>query len=186
MRNLLYVIKGAYAGTATALSATNKKSYSTPDDAARGFAEENYSASRYIRHEYGAVIYSASSGGKTTYHYTPVVVGTPHGVDYGAFQDLPTAVATVHTHPRFNEFSRPDKDNAVSRGMNNYMVGPNLKLSVYYFDYRNIRELGVIEPTPLSDSQKIKLAEQYQISWDNHLKTCPPKYDCDTIPWPNE
>ena len=174
--------KGAYAGTATALSATNKKSYSTPDDAARGFAEENYSASRYIRHEYGAVIYSASSGGKTTYHYTPVVVGTPHNVDYGGIVNLPTAIATVHTHPNNNYFSPSDMRNSESRRMDNYMVGPNLKINVYHFDSRTTNILGVITPNPLSERDKKELVGEFQILWDQHVQSCPA--GCKSVEWP--
>ena len=158
--------------------------YETADDAARGFAQETYSATSYIRHEYIAIIYSENVNGVTTYNYTTPKAGSPHNARLDG--DPPkgtTAVAYVHTHPNSNEFSPDDKILAVQHKINAYVVTPEHKL--WFFDYTDINntdDLGYILPTSLTDAQKAELKETFEQSWNNHLGKC--NFGCNNMIWP--
>jgi len=165
--------------------------YKTADEAAMAFANSTYSSSQYIRHEYGTVIYSTTTNGATTYDYAPPVAGEPHSVGYGEVQ-VPsgtTKVATAHTHPNSNYFSgitpgatSGDIPNAIKRGMDSYVVGPNLKLQKYSISSNSISIVGVTSPVALTNQQKAALVSQFQVSWDSHFGTC--NFGCENMDWP--
>ena len=88
--------------------------YSSPESAAKAFAQSTYSQSRYVRHEYGTAIYSREVLGSTRYYYKKPTAGTPHSVSIPI--SVPSGaklVAIAHTHPNSNEFSQTDKNSAV-------------------------------------------------------------------------
>ncbi len=165
--------------------------YSSADEAAMAFANDTYSSSLYIRHEYGTVIYSKTINGVTTYDYATPVVGEPHGVGYSDIK-IPFGakkVATAHTHPNSNSFSgsepnatQGDIPNANERNLDSYVIGPNLNLQKYSVASLKISSVGTASPTPLTQSQQAALASQYQSSWDSHLGSC--NFGCETMVWP--
>jgi len=165
--------------------------YKTADEAAMAFANSTYSSSSYIRHEYGTVIYSSTTNGTTTYDFATPVAGSPHSVGYGNVK-IPsgtTIVATAHTHPNSNSFSglspgatSGDIPNAIRRGLDSYVIGPNLNLQKYSISSGTISVVGVATPVVLTSQQQATLVSQFQISWDNHLGTC--LFGCEHMTWP--
>ena len=165
--------------------------YKSADEAAMAFANSKYSASRYIRHEYGTVIYSRTTNKTTTYDFAKPVAGNPHSVGLGRIK-IPsgtTKVATAHTHPNSNNFSglspgakRGDIPNAIRRGLDSYVVGPNLYLQKYSISSGSVSVVGIVNPVALTSQQQQELVSQFQISWDNHLQTC--LYGCEHMDWP--
>ena len=157
------------------------------------FANTTYSASRYIRHEYGTIIYSSTSNGITTYNYATPVAGSPHSVGYGNVK-IPsgtTKVATAHTHPNSNVFSglnpgatSGDIPNAINRGLDSYVIGPNLNLQKYSISSNSVSIIGVATPIVLTSKQQAELISQFQISWDSHLGQCQFGYEHMTWPTP--
>ena len=184
-------------GLALTLSGCSSKSssaslpYSTADEAAMAFAVSKYSASRYIRHEYGTMIYSRTSNGVTTYNYTTPVAGSPHSVLCATIKTPKGTkkVATAHTHPNSNSFSgissgATSGDIPVAKriGLDSYVIGPNLNLQKYIVSSNSITIVGVASPTELSAQQKDELVSQFQISWDEHLGSC--EFGCENMIWP--
>ena len=165
--------------------------YKTADEAAMAFANSTYSSSSYIRHEYGTVIYSSTTNGTTTYDFATPVAGSPHRVGYGNVK-IPsgtTKVATAHTHPNSNNFSgltpgatSGDIPNAIRRGLDSYVIGPNLNLQKYSISSGTVSVVGVASPVALTSQQQAALVSQFQISWDNHLGTC--AFGCEHMTWP--
>ena len=165
--------------------------YKTADEAAMAFANSIYSSSIYVRHEYGTVIYSSTTNGTTTYDFATPVAGSPHSVGYGDVK-IPagtTKVATAHTHPNSNSFSglQPgatsgDIPNAIRRGLDSYVIGPNLNLQKYSISSGTVSIVGVASPVTLTSQQQATLVSQFQISWDNHLGTC--EFGCEHMTWP--
>ncbi len=165
--------------------------YKTADEAAMAFANSTYSSSNYIHHEYGTVIYSSTTNGTTTYDFATPVAGSPHSVGYGNVK-IPsgtTKVATAHTHPNSNSFSglapgakSGDVPNAIRRGLDSYVIGPNLKLQKYSISSGTVSVVGVASPVVLTSQQQATLVLQFQISWDNHLGTC--AFGCEHMTWP--
>ena len=165
--------------------------YKSADEAAMAFANSTYSSSRYIRHEYGTVIYSRTIDGATTYNYAEPVAGNPHSVGYSGVK-VPsgtTKVATAHTHPNSNSFSgltpgatSGDIPNAMGRGMDSYVIGPNLNLQKFSISSQSVSIVGIASPIELTSQQQAELTSQFQISWDNHLGTC--NFGCENMSWP--
>ena len=165
--------------------------YKTADEAAMAFANSTYSSSSYIRHEYGTVIYSSTTNGTTTYDFATPVACSPHSVGYGNVK-IPsgtTKVATAHTHPNSNIFSgltpgatSGDIPNAIRRGLDSYVIGPNLNLQKYSISSGAVSVVGVASPVALTSQQQAALVSQFQISWDNHLGTC--AFGCEHMTWP--
>ena len=194
------IIAGIIAAVATVLLTTTRCSkkepeplpYKSADDAAKAFAEETYSSSKYIRHEYGTVIYSCTSGGETTYNYTEPIVGNPHNVDIPIVApEGTTVVATAHTHLVGNRFSgteigatEGDIPEAKRLGLNAYAVGPALNLMRYDVSSDSIDySVCTISPRPLTLGEKNKLVLLYQSSWDEHIGGyC--EYGCKYSVWP--
>ena len=172
---------------------TDSKSlpYNSADEAAMAFAESTYSSCSYIRHEYGTIIYSKTIDGITTYDYAPPVSGKPHSVGYSSIT-IPTGttkVATAHTHPNSNRFSglapgstSGDIPNAIARGLDSYVVGPNLNLQKYSISTGNVSVVGSVSPTTLTNWQKIFLKAYFSMSWNTHLGTC--EFGCENMTWP--
>ena len=180
--------------------------YETPEDAAKAFSEEVYSASMYIRHEYGAYIYSLTVDGKIMYSYNPPLSGTPHnskGSDL--IPEGATVVAFAHIHPNLNGFSKPDRDGALALGINVYVVGPDRELRLHVpqpnpqsDDYPQAHEdkdkdkdddsgLGIfISPIPLTDGQRVSLPEEFQESWHIHITSTKCDARCWEMKWPAE
>ena len=165
--------------------------YKTADDAAMAFANSTYSSSSYIRHEYGTVIYSITIDGVTTYDFATPVAGSPHSVGLGGIK-IPsgtTKVATAHTHPNSNSFSglspgatTGDIPNANKRGLDSYVIGPNLNLQKYSISSGTVSVVGVASPVTLTGQQQAELVSQFRVSWDNHLGTC--GFGCEHMSWP--
>ena len=158
--------------------------YSSADDAARGFAQEAYAASSYIRHEYAATIYAETNDGVTTYNYTKPYSGDPHSVAIG-YKNIPagaTVVAYIHTHPNYNDFSYKDKIAACELRQNLYLVNPDHQLQMYSPFENKTYSLGYISPSMLTDDQKSALVNQFKISWDTHLGSC--DFQCEKKLWP--
>ncbi len=165
--------------------------YKSADEAAMAFANSTYSSSVYIRHEYGTVIYSMTSNGTTTYDYATPVAGTPHSVGYSnvVIPDGVTIVATAHTHPNSNVFSgiqtgasSGDIPNAIARGLDSYLVGPNLILQKFSVSSKFISIVGKATPTTLTNQQRETLVAQFWESWNQHLGTC--QFGCENMIWP--
>lgn len=100
-----------------------------------------------------------------------------------------TKVATAHTHPNSNNFSgltpgatSGDIPNAIRRGLDSYVIGPNLNLQKYSISYGTVSVVGVASPVALTSQQQAALVSQFQISWDNHLGTC--AFGCEHMTWP--
>jgi len=165
--------------------------YETADEAAMAFANSTYSSSRYARHEYGTVIYSVTIDGVTTYDFATPVSGTPHSVNYNNIR-IPLGtkkVATAHTHPNSNRFSGADPDetsgdipNAIRRGLDSYVIGPNLNLQKFSVSSGTTSGVGIASPVPLTSQQQAALVEQFSESWSNHLGTC--GFGCEHMVWP--
>lgn len=160
------------------------KKFSSADEAAAAYATNTYSSSSYSRHEYGAEIYTNKNGG---YYLTGGRVGGPHQVSTGASY-LPlgaSLVATVHTHPSNNKYSDQDLKNAHVRGVNNYLIGPNLMLQRYNVLDNTTSEICPISPIGLSESISQLLESTLRESWDNHLANCI-GFSCEDKAWPNQ
>ena len=191
------IVTAVVAVCAVALSGCSAKNssqplpYKTADEAAMAFANSTYGSSRYIRHEYGTIIYSKNTKGTKTYGYANPVAGTPHSVGYQNIK-IPsgtTKVATAHTHPNSNVFSglapgatSGDIPNANSRGLDSYVIGPNLNLQKYSISSGTVSVVGVASPAALTSQQQAELVSQFQVSWDSHLGTC--KFGCEHMTWP--
>ena len=119
------------------------------------------------------------------YDFGEPVYGTPHSVGYGSVS-IPNGsirIATAHTHPNSNSFSSTDKTNALKRGLNSYVIGPNLELQKYDVENQNTSIVALINPTALTGLEKSELTLQFQASWDNQLQQdC--SFLCDTMIWP--
>ena len=163
---------------------TTPEPYNSPDEAAKAFSEEVYSASLYIRHEYSTEIYSRTINGKTTYNYNPPRSGTPHSVSVGRSTPKGTkTVAYAHTHPNSNSFSDADIRVANHFGIDAYVVGPNLNLQRYNLTSATTTSLGIISPIALTDEQRAALVSEFRISWDNHVtEGC--DFNCGGMEWP--
>lgn len=159
--------------------------YESADDAAMAFSEEVYSASQYIRHEYGTLIYSLTLNGTTGYGYTNPIVGTPHSTTF-SLSTLPnifTLTALAHTHPNSNFFSKTDKKTAASLGIGIYVVGPDLYLKRYDPSKMAVITVDSIVPKELAKEQRVSLVDAFRISWETHIKTnC--DFDCGNMSWP--
>ena len=186
----LWVIVGIVVGCVMLLSGCERQKvehepYLSADDAARAFAEEYYSQSSYVRHEFAALIYSRTVDGLTTYNYTAPEYGTAHNSHPGWNKPKRTKiVAYIHTHPNENEFSGRDISFANKYDINAYVIGPNLELQRYNYLRDYTISLGQISPRPLLSSEKEKLISQFQASWDEHIAGghgCA----CHTLSWPN-
>lgn len=126
------------------------------------------------------------------YSYATPVVGKPHEVAVNDI-DIPenaTRVATAHTHPNSNEFSglspgtdKGDIHNAIKRGINSYVIGPNLKLQKYIVSLDSVCVVGIAAPRLITTQEKSSLMWHYQSSWREHLDDCN-DFDCVNIPWP--
>lgn len=165
--------------------------YASADLAAIGFMNEIYSTSRYILHEFGTKIYSTTSDGRTLYDYGTIATGSPHSVGYGS-STIPsgaTWVATAHTHPNSNSFSSTDINNAINRGKNSYVTGPNLSVLKYNVSAGTTTSIGTASPVVLTQQQKADLVSQFQDSWNTHISyttsCCPSGFDCKGRTWPN-
>ena len=165
------------------------KAYSSPDAAATAFAGYIYSSSLYVRHEYGAKIYSQTVDGVKSYYVSEPNSGGPHSVSYGGI-DLPkgaTYEATIHTHPNSNSFSSADKTNANNRGINSYVVGPNLSLQCYNVSDKTTSVVGTITSRLLTEAEKKILETEFRPSWDSHLDkngNCNDGFNCGNMTWP--
>lgn len=155
--------------------------YGSADAAAIAFASNTYSKTAYSRHEYGAAIYAQTKNGVTTYNYTTPIAGNPHNIKLGRIQ-VPSGtkkVATIHTHPRANNFSGRER-NAVKgdipvarrRGINSYVVGPSLNVRKYTVSTNDNSIIGTAYPIALTSWQKEALLAEFQISWDSHFESC--------------
>lgn len=165
--------------------------YVSADLAAIGFMNEIYSTSRYILHEFGTKIYSTTSDGRTLYDYGTIATGSPHSVGYGS-STIPTGatwVATAHTHPNSNSFSSTDITNAINRGKDSYVTGPNLSVLKYSVSASSTTSIGTASPVVLTQQQQADLVSQFQESWNNHISyttsRCPSGFDCKGRTWPN-
>ena len=167
--------------------------YESAYDAARAFATETCSASFYIFHEYGAVIYSKTVGNVTMYDYTVPFAAEPHEIHFDGVQ-IPygtTSVATVHTHPIDNNPSGVylgsgeigDACAANADNLDAYVIGPNLQLAKISMSPKTTYHYSEkVSPIALTASKKKQLYHQFKSSWDTHLDTC--DKDCRNITWP--
>ena len=143
----------------------------------------------YTKHEFGSEIYSRTSGNKKTYYATEAHAGSPHSVTVGQ-RNIPsgtTLEATFHTHPNNNNFSSADMTNANNRGVDNYVIGPNLNLQRYNVSTQTVdNAVAVISPKPLTAKEKSTWQATLQSSWYNHLVNgvCPKGYGCEKMTWP--
>ena len=163
-----------------------KQYYETADEAALAFFEEVYASSMYIRHEYGAEIYSIVIGGKLMYAYTTPRVGEPHGVY--VYRSVPKGanyVAFAHTHPNSDIFSKGDRWIANKYLGNAYVAGPSGVIKKKIFLYYKTEDVGTFVPMPLTDYQRTKLEETYADAWVAHTKEgC--GFDCSEKIWPTQ
>ena len=170
------------------VAAHAKTGYASPEDAAVAFANEIYSSSLYIRHEYGTLIYSITVGGVTRFYYADPVAGNPHGTGTAYLDTVIPAgvdvVATAHTHPNSNTFSSSDISNANKRGLDNYVLGPSLNVLKYDVSAGQVvpNPVGQATLRPLSDIEKMQLYRRFESSWNNH--TCNFLYCNNNGAWP--
>lgn len=125
------------------------------------------------------MIYAQTKNGVTTYNYTTPIAGNPHNIKLGRIQ-VPSGtkkVAAIHTRPKGITFSDADIANAERRGINAFVVGPNLKLQKYNVISHKTSSLGRVYPIALTSWQKEALLSEFQISWDSHSETCD-RRDC--------
>ena len=164
-----------------------RKYYNTADEAAKAFAEETHSSSKYIRHEYGTEIYSREINGKIKYTYSPPRVGSPHSVMVGYSTPPGTKyVAFAHTHPNLDDFSYEDKRLADRQKVNAYVVGPSGYLMRKDLFFEESICVGEIFSDPLSEFQRETLAAKYRESWEQHLTNgCGSGFACSSI-WPTK
>lgn len=92
-------------------------------------------------------------------------------------------------HPNSDRFSglapgatEGDIPNANRRGLDSYVIGPNLNLQKYSVSSGSVSIVGVASPLALSSRQQASLVLQFRVSWTNHLGTC--SFGCEFIDWP--
>jgi len=181
-----------------------KKVYKTQDKAAKIWAKKNYGITRYTRMERSSFIYAVFSGSKVTgYAYTKPIMGNPHNVGTGAFENgkkrIPSngvMTARIHSHPNSTVTGGGDYDIARNNGISAYTAVPGSKVTttklVGYKDARGGYKESVVKYNikfkTLSTSKKESLAKKYRNRWDNHLKGCSGNYTggkCKDKTWPN-
>ena len=165
--------------------------YGTADEAAMAFAIMYYSASRYILHEYGAYIYSCTYNDETTYNFTNIVYGDPHGVSvYIDANDQRNFIASVHTHPQGLDFSDDDIDIYVASGVDGYLAIPGNELIKYNVSNDAITDLEDFSPVALTERRKNWLVNRFRNSWNNHISAnCGNGFNCNLQAegfWPHE
>ena len=159
------------------------------DLAAISFATEIYAASLYIRHEYSTTIYRVYENGRYVYYGTEIYVGGPHEspINFSGVPSNGERVALAHTHPNSNSFSSQDYSAAESHFVDIYVNGPNCLLQRYSYEENEEIEICTISPTPLTNSEKQSLYNQFYDSWYGHFNDdgfCPNGFDCHNITWP--
>ncbi|MBQ7789198.1 MAG: DUF4329 domain-containing protein, partial [Clostridia bacterium] len=166
-------------------SNVNYEPYASADEAAIAFAKMYYSSSYYIRHEYGAYIYSCTFNNKTTYNFTNIVYGAPHNVFvYTDTQDQRNFIASIHTHPCIEEFSETDIDNYEKNEENGYLIVPGNILKRYNVLDDSITTIGTYTPITLTAKRQELLRLRFANSWQVHISSnC--EYCNDSTLWPN-
>lgn len=185
---LIAAVVGAVAGITNAIVKGSTLGYSSPEKAAKAFSQSVYSQSRYVRHEYGAAIYSKKVFGATRYYHNKPTAGSPHGVSIPI--SVPAGaklVATAHTHPNSNKFSSTDMASATQFAIDSYVVGPDLNVQKYNHATGEVTIIGTISLVQLSKEQREQLRAEFEASWYDHIASGDANgFDCSNIPWPTE
>ena len=162
--------------------------FNSADDAAIYFAKKYYRSSYYIRHEYGAMIYSVTKNNTTTYNFTNIVYGGVHSVTINMNVDTGgTFVGDIHTHPYDNNYS--DEDKNLDRGYG-YLVVSTLKIKkLNYATGEENNSTINFYPNELTTREKELLCDRFKASWQAHVSyDCEALSDCDNHAeeWPRE
>lgn len=165
-----------------------KEPYNSAEAAAIAFSQRYYSSSYYIRHEYGAIIYSVTQNNTTTYNFTNVVYGGVHNVLIPLeLSKGGSYVGDIHTHPFDVSFSDEDKDSNVGCG---YLVIPTLEIKKYnYVTQSEYDTIITFSPVDLTSQEKELLCERFERSWQTHVSNdCTAESDCENHAneWPRE
>jgi proteasome lid subunit RPN8/RPN11 len=161
----------------------NGIAYLSADEAAIAFVENFCRESFYVRHEYGAFIYSKTYDENTLYYLADVSFpeyGEPHEIKRFYTSGVPAGaeyVGFVHTHPDINTgFSPRD---IVASEIYAYVVIKNLTLYRYNVSNRKtqkIKKFKLSELHTLTDTQCKDLESKFRESWEKHLEN--PTLDC--------
>ena len=165
-----------------------KEPYNSAEAAAIAFSQRYYSSSYYIRHEYGAYIFSSTFNNMTTFNYTNIVYGDPHDVEfYIKLNDNRNFVASVHTHPNSDEFSETDIEVCENNERIGYLMIPGNTLLRYNFSDNSTTTLDTYTPIVLTEKEKELLQLRFNTSWQNHIsKGCEKGFNCNNSTlWPN-
>ena len=165
-----------------------KEPFNSTDDAATYFAKKYYYSSYYIRHEYGATIYSVNHNNTRTYNFTNIGYGSVHRVRLYFNMTVGGDVeGDIHTHPFDSSYSGEDKIGDVGIG---YLVIPNLSIKKFNYESQEEYESTIsFSPNELTNTEKSLLCERFEISWQSHVSSdCDYLSDCDNHAdeWPRE
>ena len=165
----------------------NRVAFDSADAAAMAFGNKYYSTSRYIRHEFGADIYSVPlKGDGKLFFLGPTLIGSPHGVgpigeSMKKYREWVTTEAFVHTHPNLSGFSRTDIRESVTLEINFYVVGPNLHMRHFDWENRDDTYVGTVGLRYLDLQYREELQRNFRSTWVNHICGVA---NCGNTPWP--
>ena len=165
-----------------------KEPFNSTDDAATYFAKKYYYSSYYIRHEYGATIYSVNHNNTQTYNFTNIIYGSVHEVKVYFNMTVGGDVeGDIHTHPFDSSYSDDDKNGSVGNG---YLVIPDLSIKKFNYESQEEHESTIsFSPNELTNTEKSLLRERFEDSWQVHVASdCTAESDCDNHAdeWPRE
>ena len=173
------------------LSSSPKGPYLTAGAAALDWANHVYSASVYIRHEFGATIYKKNDG---LFYITAPVSGDPDST-FTNRGGVPAhqRVAEIHTHPGdINMFSNADLDLANKYEIDSYLVASALHedgfhVTKYTFSTKTVEPtpIGTVTMRSISATDRSTLESTYYDSWWGHFDAqgiC--KNNCQELSWP--
>ena len=165
-----------------------KEPFNSTDDAATYFAKKYYYSSYYIRHEYGATIYSVNHNNTQTYNFTNIIYGSVHEVIVYFNMTVGGDVeGNIHTHPFDSSYSDDDKNGSVGNG---YLVIPDLSIKKFNYESQEEHESTIsFSPNELTNTEKSLLRERFEDSWQVHVASdCTAESDCDNHAdeWPRE
>lgn len=163
--------------------------YDSEERAAFVAATYMYDVAETYGIESGAFIYSVTQGIWTSYSYTDVVYGGPHGCDPKDAEKLVPSdaeiVAFIHTHPNSNQFSEADIGWAKWKMYNMYVVIPTHDVLKYDWCSKTVVSIGKMVPSPVTLTQDE--VDTLKEAWYGHFVDgiCPNGFDdTPSLAWP--
>ena len=163
--------------------------YDSEERAAFVAATYMYDVAETYGIESGEFIYSVTQGIWTSYSYTDVVYGGPHGCDPKDAEKLVPSdaeiVAFIHTHPNSNQFSEADIGWAKWKMYNMYVVIPTHDVLKYDWCSKTVVSIGKMVPSPVTLTQDE--VDTLKEAWYGHFVDgiCPNGFDdTPSLAWP--